>query len=349
MSAFDVEKLLQPVSEDSPCGENLEYDPEYLELQSLLSDGGAQQMIVSDDDEAGGEPRKWGEMKRVAVALTERTKDVWVGVALMRAAAQTDGYPGFASGAALIRGLVEKYWDGLYPPLDPEDPKPAEARVNILSELASLNTTVRELREVPIVTSPMGKYTLRDVKIVSGELKPTQAQGDDAPAPDGAGLNAAFMSAELDELSATAEALDQAMVDIDTIDSLVQDQVGVTEGPDLGPLSVELKSARAVLTENLKARGVAQPGAEDAADGGAAAPGQAAMQLTGDISSRDDVVRILDKICEYFRRNEPSSPVPLLLQRAKRLVAKDFMDILKDLTPEAVAKMETIGGKQDKD
>ena len=73
------------------------------------------------------------------------------------------------------------------------------------------------------------------------------------------------------------------------------------------------------------------------------------MQLTGDISSRDDVVRILDKICEYFRRNEPSSPVPLLLQRAKRLVAKDFMDILKDLTPDAVAKMETIGGKQDKD
>jgi type VI secretion system protein ImpA len=46
----------------------------------------------------------------------------------------------------------------------------------------------------------------------------------------------------------------------------------------------------------------------------------------------------------YYDRNEPSSPVPMLLQRAKRLISKDFLDIMRDLTPEGVAQAELLGG-----
>jgi type VI secretion system protein ImpA len=52
----------------------------------------------------------------------------------------------------------------------------------------------------------------------------------------------------------------------------------------------------------------------------------------------------LDKVSDYFQKYEPSSPVPLLLQRAKRLVAKYFMEILRDLTPAGVSQAEAIGG-----
>jgi type VI secretion system protein ImpA len=69
----------------------------------------------------------------------------------------------------------------------------------------------------------------------------------------------------------------------------------------------------------------------------------------GEIRSRDDAVRAIDHISEYFRKNEPSSPVPLLLQRAKRLVAKDFMEILRDLTPDGVSQAEAIGGVRNED
>jgi type VI secretion system protein ImpA len=64
----------------------------------------------------------------------------------------------------------------------------------------------------------------------------------------------------------------------------------------------------------------------------------------GEISTRDDVIRLLDRLCEYYGKFEPSSPIPLLLQRAKRLVAKDFMEIVRDMTPSGVAEAELLGG-----
>jgi len=60
------------------------------------------------------------------------------------------------------------------------------------------------------------------------------------------------------------------------------------------------------------------------------------------------VVKQIDLICDYYRRNEPSSPVPLILQRARNLVNKDFRAILEDLTPDALEKLQMITGKTDK-
>jgi type VI secretion system protein ImpA len=60
-------------------------------------------------------------------------------------------------------------------------------------------------------------------------------------------------------------------------------------------------------------------------------------------------VSALEALCEYYARAEPSSPVPMLLQRAKRLVDKGFMDIMRDLAPGGVAEAEVIGGVEKKD
>ncbi len=66
--------------------------------------------------------------------------------------------------------------------------------------------------------------------------------------------------------------------------------------------------------------------------------------MTGEISSRDDVIRLLDKACEYFKRHEPSSPVPLLLERAKKLVTKSFLEIVRDMAPGGLSEVKSIGG-----
>ena len=74
------------------------------------------------------------------------------------------------------------------------------------------------------------------------------------------------------------------------------------------------------------------------------APPEASVALSGEISSRSDVIRVLDKICEYYERFEPASPVPIFMQRAKRLVTMNFVDMIKDLAPEAMAKIEVFTG-----
>ena len=75
--------------------------------------------------------------------------------------------------------------------------------------------------------------------------------------------------------------------------------------------------------------------------GGAAPEGTAGA---GVIRTREDVVRALDRICAYFESQEPSSPVPLLLRRARRLVSKDFMEILADIAPKGAEEAKLIGG-----
>ena len=52
----------------------------------------------------------------------------------------------------------------------------------------------------------------------------------------------------------------------------------------------------------------------------------------------------LDAVAEFFRRNEPSSPIPLFVERAKRLVSKDFLEVLADIAPDAVAQARAAGG-----
>jgi type VI secretion system protein ImpA len=66
--------------------------------------------------------------------------------------------------------------------------------------------------------------------------------------------------------------------------------------------------------------------------------------ISGEIGDRADVLRMLDKLITYYQRNEPSSPVPLLLERARRLVPKSFLEILEDLAPDGMAQLKVIKG-----
>ena len=61
------------------------------------------------------------------------------------------------------------------------------------------------------------------------------------------------------------------------------------------------------------------------------------------------MIKALDLILDYYRRAEPASPVPILCERAKRLVRKDFMAILKDLLPDAVDDAEKFRGSDGDD
>src|SRR5258707_1095940 len=130
------------------------------------------------------------------------------------------------------------------------------------------------------------------------------------------------------------------------IENLVTEKVGVGNAASLDPLSKLLKEAGRAIDTRLAARGVGTAEGGAARANGHALNGEAApLSVSGQLQSRDDVVRMLDKLCEYYARAEPSSPVPLLLQRAKKLVPMNFMEIVKDLIPDAVATAEMYRGR----
>jgi type VI secretion system protein ImpA len=130
-------------------------------------------------------------------------------------------------------------------------------------------------------------------------------------------------------------------------------QAGSSRALNLDSLTRQLRRMRDLLAGHLPQAedtdaisGAPADGAAAAASASsAAAPGPA--PISGEIGSRADVVRMLDKILAYYQRHEPSSPVPMLLERAKRLAPKSFFEIMEELAPESVGQINILRGPQE--
>ena len=335
---IDPAVFISALDAANPSGPNLEYDPDFMALDRAQQ--GKPEQVIGDNVKPGEDP-DWPDVRDRAEALLARARDLRVASALTLALLKTEGVPGLAGGLTIIRGLLEGQWDTVHPQLDADDGNDPTFRVNSLMGLASADGLLKALRECPVVQSKtLGRFGLRDMRIASGK---SPAPASMANPPQQTQIDAAFLDADLDSLKATADGLAAALDQVSAIDRLLVDKVGAS-APELKPLALDLAELKRAMGEKLSARGVgAAPGGEGASGGSGAAGGG-----TGDVSSREDVVRQLDRLCEYYRRFEPSSPIPLLLQRAKRLVAKDFMEIIRDMTPSGVAEAEMLGGVEKK-
>jgi type VI secretion system protein ImpA len=332
MASLDLEKLLAPISDESPVGENLEYDPGFGELE--LAARRKEEQVMGDEVKAGEEP-DWPDVRSRSIELLSRTKDLRVAAHLANACLHIDGFSGLAESARLIRALLESYWEGVFPPLDEDDDDDPTLRVNSLVSLVDPAGILAATRMTPMVSSTvLGKFSIRDLSIASGDLTPSD--GDES-VPEMSHIDGAFMEAELDDIKATAEAVTQTLEDIAGIESFVAEKVGAVNAPDLSALSHCLKEINTVVADHLSRRGVGE-----AAEGEAS--GEQGGGPSGSINSRDDVIRALDRICDYFLRNEPTSPVPLYLRRAQRMVSMEFLEILREMTPDGVHQAEIVFG-----
>src|SRR5262245_45006669 len=168
MSPIDRDALLRDVSADAPCGPNLEYDGEFLEMIRAAAGKPAQEM---GGQVIPGEDPDWKDVRDRCVRIFGRTKDLRVAIPLVRALLRTDGLPGFADGLGLVQGLVQRQWAGVHPQLDPDDHNDPTFRMNALAGLADRDLTLLPLRALPIARSRrVGRFSLRDVEIANGTL-----------------------------------------------------------------------------------------------------------------------------------------------------------------------------------
>ncbi len=341
----DLDELLKEISPGAPCGDYLEYDPAYLEL--------ATEIQGKPDDLITGEkapPPNWRDIHKAAQAILRRSKDLQIAVYLTRALIPLEGVPGFRDGLKLVLGLLEAYWDDIHPVLDPDDNLDPTARINILEELSNFDSVLRPLSLAPLVESKaVGRYTLRDIQFATDKLSPTQGEEK----PDLNVIKAAFQDLSPETVKFMYQAINDSADVVTQLQAFVNGKVGIGNGADLSALAALLKDMLSAYNQYSTIGALdAATGEEELADqqvasGGSAPRPQAAG--VGGIGSRQDVLKALDLICKYYAESEPSSPVPILLHRAKHLVAADFMEILQNLLPDAVSQMDMIKGPDSKE
>jgi type VI secretion system protein ImpA len=340
MASIDLEKLLEPISSDAPSGVNLEYDPDFLSLERLGVGRPEQQMGGSV---RAAEPPDYEAVVRQASALLFRSKDLRIAVLLARALSHLHGFRGLSEGLALVQGLLERFFATVFPELDPTEGNDPTMRITAVAGL-SASDVLAALRSRPLLVSrAFGPITLRDLAAAAANAA---ASGEGAK-PDLANIEAAFLDTDLAEHEEAARAVQSAAVHLGAIDAVFQrEHAGL--GPGLDALTDLVRQAQYAVVSRLERRiAAAHPELAEANAGGvgAVSPGRAAAGFNGDIRTRADVLLALDKICEYYAEFEPSSPIPLLLQRGKRLVSKSFIDIIRDMAPDGVSQVESIAGK----
>lgn len=331
-----LESFSQPVSEDLPSGENLEYDPQYLQMESLAKAKG--ESAIEGEDDAPSEP-DWKGVEKLATELLSRTRDLRVQVYATIASIRTRGLPGFRDNLQLLNLFLDDFWDTVHPQLDPDDNNDPTLRLNTLQTLNEYSSVARALDRARLVElQGLGHFSVRDVELAQG--KETPEKGEDVP--DFNIVRQAFTSAEPERLEQLQQAARESLELLASIDTTWKDKSGEAIGPGFDTAAKSLTKIANVLAEFSPTGD-----AETAAAEGATQTGPGAAGMSGTVNSRSDVIRVLDRVCEYYSAHEPSSPVPLLLRRAQRLVEKSFMEILEDMVPDGVSQAQIVSGKSD--
>ena len=344
---MDIDALLQSHGDDAPSGEDLEDDPVFTELEIAATHGEERQM---GDDILPPEDPDYKEVAAKAQDILARSHDLRAGIFLAEAQLRLKGFPGFADAISYLARCLDEYWDTCHPQLDADDDNDPTMRINAILTLVDDARILRGVRRAPLTQSrTFGAISLREIAVADGESTPT---ADMENVPDQGQVAAAFQDTDEEVLRGISEAVSRALGDVTAI-SAKFDEMTPGQGPDLDPLIKLLKKAAGKIANALgEPEGATggDDGAEgEAGDGPAPAARGGGGGGTGAINNPTDVQNALDRIISYYERAEPSSPVPLLLTRAKKLVGADFMTIVRDMAYDSVDRVNMIGGISEDD
>jgi len=325
--------LLKTLAPSLPCGEDLEYDADFLQLQQAAVGRSEQQFGATI---IPAQPPDWHAVEKLALGLLTRTRDLRVIAFLAQAWTETRGLAGYAEGLSLAVVTLDRYWDDVHPRLDAggeEDPMP---RMNALASLGDMQGCARSARSACLLDDVHGRLALRDAEsLLDGGRTEADYPGGRARLLEN--LRQAWLQGD-----AAALAVAQAAEALCRIQELTAGRLGPAWCPDytqvLRALDAVQRAWRDIEAPSEPAPAHPQALAESAAAPAAAAP--AARWQDAQIRSREEAAAMLSKVCAYFDAHEPSHPAPYLIRRAQQLIPLGFHDILRNLAPQGLEQFE---------
>jgi len=345
--AIEIESYLTDIEPDNVCGDDLEYDAEFIALEQAVQ--GKEEQIMGDSI-IEAEPPNWREVIKQSEKILTRTRDLRIYITYLRALIETQGISGLADGMHLLSRATEKYWTNIHPQLDPDDDNDPTERINVLMTLCDFLSFLKPLHKISLVESKaLGRFNLRDIQIANGSVAVSDSEKEQ---PKLAVVEGAFQECAAEELQATATAAAATLKDLNQMESFITEQVGVKNAPSFSELRKILKDINTILTEQVENRGLNESAQENSSEldsedlNTEKSVKVNSVKISGPsgINSDQDVMKSLNLICEYYKKNEPSSPIPLLLERVNRLVGKNFIEVLQDMAPNGVEQVEFLRG-----
>jgi type VI secretion system protein ImpA len=344
-------KISSEVSSIELCGINLEDDPGFQNF-FFASQGTPERFDGQSTIPA--EAPDWRAVKKQAIEYLDKTRDLKLISVLAQSVLNTEGLAKFEQCLNGLTQQIKNHWQEVFPPLDEDDGDPLE-RISALGHICDKDFIISILKKLPIAHSKvLGNVTLQSIDRAVGPAV-SKNEGDLA-IPQIIGI---FKESDPEQITATYNHVNKCVAHLTEINDTFIEHAGNEYNVNFdatidvlnqlgnslkkyGNLNIEVITKAEEATESP----TLQPSTGDSTSANTQnypTFDSANMKLT----SRDDVERCFDLILAYYQQCEPSSPVPILINRAKKLVNSDFLDIVRDIFPDALDQVQKLGGITD--
>jgi type VI secretion system protein ImpA len=355
---FDLAALLAPVPGDAPAGADLRADSSpqslYFRLRDARAEARAAERAMEADDSASAPPPQWRTIRDLAIeAIAGYSKDLEIAAWLTEALVRGDGLVGFTAGARLMNGLVEGFWDDLFPLPDEDGMATRVGPVAGLNGQSGEGTLSQPLRRLVLFArsdgAPLQMWQFEQSSDLAAIVDPERRQQRIA-----AGV-VPFETVETEARAAGAahftKLRDQANAAAASWRALSEglDSRAGADAPPTSRVREILEKIAAAAARFATPLGAAPPDAAAAAAPGSAVPLFAAAGVStgaapgsGALASREEALRSLAAIAAFFRSTEPLSPLSYTLQEAVRRARMSWPELLEEIVPDLSLRAQIL-------
>ncbi len=340
---MQFEGLYNKLTADQSAGNaEISSDPAYMEMQVALEGKAGSQM---GDSVIAPQPPDYNKALEICTDLLGQARHVSLFVSLSKAAAGKSGFQGLAGALSLSHSIFSEQWDVIHPEADKDDPDdPWWERKNLLTELTDNPKTLEQLFDLELVSvRHIGAFSKRDIDIASGRKEGTEEEKERCNANL---IRGAFTESSEEDLKAVDGAMSQVIDNCAKLDSLLSEQIGA-DAPSFANLKAQVQECQSIFREyagdklaeseqapELNTEVTTAPESVQSDVGEELAQTSTVVVNSTVFADRESVARAFDSVMLFYQEFEPSSPVPILLFRARQMVHKNFFDILRELAPQ---------------
>lgn len=362
---MDITILLEPVEGENPSGTELRNDARFHAVQRLLEPA-AKKLRVTPEGRlnSGAVPTNWDQIVSNGLELATSGRDLRLLVIMVRAAYADNGFSGLLAGLEMLKQTLDQYWDNLHPAL--RDRVTAQAatlpRNNAFKQLENDDNGLLGDLKFGIMLNPRGIGPILGQEISVARMTAFEAQSNASGGLSQSELDAVaeLHTKRVNRVKAATAALfaeeperGQAMIqDIAACETALESicksfttlgKFGGDTGLTLSELTAFLQMVRTTLEAAMS-----DPIALSTAAAPSATPvGERVntpISTPGTIVTRADVETALDSIIAFYERTEPSSPIPHLARRMRRMVPMDFLELMEEVAPSGMKEFRSVAG-----
>lgn len=350
---LDLDKLLAPVTEDSPAGNDIRQDTsplsKYQAIKTARSAARAAERKGMHDGDLTEADEHWRKIIALGPEiLATQGKDLEVASWLAEALIRRDGFSGLRDAFKLIHGLIENFWDNLYPMPDEDGMETRTAPLAGLNGEDGEGVLIAPIRKVPI-TEGHNPYSFWQYQQA---LDVNRSASDDVRASKAEKLGFSIEDIEKEVNSSSSEfyvnLLDDITEAINTYKSIsaqLEERCSSNEVPPTRKIIGILEECRGAISHIGKHKlpvpvieAAPQPENATTPTTGAPAANMAVSSVAAAINNREAAFKQLLEIADFFRKTEPHSPISYVIEKAVKWGNMPLNELIIELIPDSSSR-----------